>query len=131
MCRILVVNDNDNIIDFLSQNLKSLSNNVDFVKNIGAAWQHIDKNKIDLIIIGVVINEDNGIDFCKKLRVSNNILQPFLIFLSAIMDDKVEISAFDAGADDYINYPINNELFIRKIGILIKRIDQNKMKFSA
>jgi two-component system, OmpR family, alkaline phosphatase synthesis response regulator PhoP len=131
MCRILVVNDNENIVDFLSQNLKNLSSNVDYVKNIGAAWQYIKANKIDLVILGVVIKEDNGIDFCKKLRMSEDIFQPFLVFLSAVIDDTVEISAFAAGADDYINYPINNDLFERKLGILIRRINQNKLRFTA
>lgn len=131
MCRVLVVSDNENIIDFLSLSLVDVSKKLDFTDNIHDAFDRVKKERPDLVIVSVMIKEEKGSELCRKIRLLRNFTQPFIIFISTINDDEIEIESLDSGADDFLNYPINKQLFSKKINLIVKRIYNIKLKISA
>lgn len=131
MCRVLVVSDNENIIDFLSLSLVDVSKKLDFTDNIDDAFERVKKERPDLIVVSVMVKEEKGIELCKRVRLLRNFTQPFIVFISTINDDEIEIESLDSGADDFLNYPINKQLFTKKISHVVKRIYNIKLKISA
>jgi two-component system alkaline phosphatase synthesis response regulator PhoP len=81
---------------------------------------NIYKNNPDIILLGLEIENSDGIDLCYQLKHQNTLNSTIVLF-SEHEDDYIQIEAFKAGADDYIVKPINPRVLIRKINALLRR----------
>lgn len=127
--KILLVDDEQDILDFLSYNLKKEGFQVFSALNGKDAISIAKKELPHLIILDVMMPEMDGIDTCRELRENANLKDVLIAFLSARNEDYSQIAGFDVGADDYITKPIKPRVFISRIKALLRRYapDQNKV----
>ena len=120
--RILVVDDDPEIVEILKYNLSNSDFEVKVEYNGIQAVKKSKKFKPDIILMDVMMPEMNGIEACTEIRNINNLKNVQIIFLSARGEDYTQIAAFDAGADDYINKPIKPKILLKKITNIAKRL---------
>ena len=124
--KILVVDDDPDIVEILKYNLK---NSGYFVKSAANGVEAIKKAKKfipDIILMDVMMPEMSGIEACEEIKNIDQLSQAIIIFLSARSEDYTQISAYDAGADDYISKPVKPKILIKKISNIAKKIRSEK-----
>jgi len=119
--KILLVDDEPDILEFLSYNLRKENFEVSTAKNGKEAIGLAKKIQPDLIVLDVMMPEMDGVETCYELRKIDSLAQTLIVFLTARGEDYSQIAGFGAGADDYITKPINPKLFITKINAIFKR----------
>lgn len=117
--KILVVEDNPNIIDFLEKGLKEESYTVDTAYDGREAFYLATTNTYELIILDVMIPFMSGIEVCEELR-KYKITTP-IIMLTAKDDSEDLITGLDAGADDYVTKPFVFKELLARIRALSRR----------
>ena len=124
--KILVVDDDPEIVEILKYNLSNSDFEVKVAYNGIQAVKKSKKFKPDIILMDVMMPEMNGIEACTEIRNIGNLKNVQIIFLSARGEDYTQIAAFDAGADDYINKPIKPKILLKKITNIAKRLDSTE-----
>ena len=120
--KILVVDDDLDIIEILKYNL---NNSGYFVKSANNGIKAIKKAKKflpDIILMDVMMPEMSGIEACSEIRKIDQLSNTIIIFLSARSEDYTQISAYDAGGDDYISKPVKPKILLKKISNIAKKI---------
>jgi two-component system, OmpR family, alkaline phosphatase synthesis response regulator PhoP len=118
---ILLVDDDEDIIEFLKYNL-SKNNYTVFTANNGQdAIEVALKEKPDIILLDIMMDGMDGIQVCEKIKEIGKINDSLIMFLSARGEDYTQIAGFDAGADDFVTKPINPKVLIKRIDALLKR----------
>jgi two-component system alkaline phosphatase synthesis response regulator PhoP len=119
--RILLVDDETDVLEFLSYNLKkegftvfSASNGNDALKKAISEIPH-------LIVLDVMMPGMDGIATCEAIRQEPSLKNTLIIFLTARGEDYSQIAGFDAGADDYVTKPIKPKLLISRVNALLRR----------
>ena len=126
---ILLVDDEQDILDFLSYNLKKEGYRV-FSSNNGAEGVRLAKEiSPSLVILDILMPEMDGIEACQTIRNDAQLTQPLIVFLTSRSEDYSQIAGFEAGADDYINKPIRPRLLLSKIESLLRRFNTNESTF--
>ena len=120
--KILIVDDDPDIIEILTYNLSNEGYNVKSAVNGIEALKKAKKFIPDIILLDVMMPEMDGIEACSNLREIESLSKSMIIFLSARGEDFTQIAAFDAGADDYINKPVKPKILLKKISSIAKRI---------
>ena len=115
---VLVVDDDKNIRELITIILKNQNINVICASDGLEALELIKNNKIDLIILDVMMPKMNGIVTCMNIRKE---LKMPIIILSAKVDEADQILGLTIGADDYIPKPFNKMLFIAKVKSQLRR----------
>jgi len=123
---ILLVDDEPDILEFLSYNLKKEGFKVFSANNGEEGVKMVQQLSPSLILMDVMMPKMDGIEACQIIRKDLNITQPIIAFLTSRAEDYAQIAGFEAGADDYITKPIRPRLLISKIESLLRRIDQSK-----
>lgn len=119
--KILLVDDEDDILEFLSYNLKREGFDVYTASNGKEGIEKAKKILPQLIILDVMMPEMDGIEACGEIRQIPELKNSMVVFLTARAEDYSQIAGFDAGADDYITKPIRPKLFITKINAILRR----------
>jgi len=119
--KILLVDDEADILEFLSYNLKREGYQVYTAGNGKLGIEKAKEIIPHLIILDVMMPEMDGIDACTEIRTINALKDSLIIFLTARSEDYSQIAGYDAGADDYISKPIKPRLLISKINSLFRR----------
>ena len=122
--KILVVDDDPDIIEIISYNLKKENYKVFSCYNGSDSIKIAEKEKLDLIILDVMMPGMDGIQVCEKLRSKNKFNNSIIMFLSARGEDFTHIAAYDAGADDFVNKPLKPRLLISKVRSLLRRTNK-------
>ena len=123
--KILIVDDEKDILEFLSYNLQKEEYQVSTALNGVLALQLAKKIKPDLIILDVMMPEMDGIATCQALREMPETKDALILFLTARSEEYSELAGFNAGADDYVTKPIKPKLLISRIKALLKRNKKN------
>ena len=119
--KILLVDDEADILEFLSYNLKREGFDVYTANNGKEGVEKARKIVPQLIILDVMMPEMDGIEACEEIRLIPELKNSMVVFLTARAEDYSQIAGFDAGADDYITKPIKPKLFITKINAILRR----------
>jgi two-component system alkaline phosphatase synthesis response regulator PhoP len=119
--RILVVDDDPDILEFLSYNLEKEGYEVREAANGRIALQVAPGFRPDVILLDVMMPEMDGITTCQELRKVSSLRNVFIIFLTARIEEYSEIAGFSAGADDYITKPIKPGALLSRIKAILKR----------
>ena len=119
--KILVVDDEEDILEFLSYNLEKEGAKVYTANNGLEAIEIAKKKKPDLILLDVMMPEMDGVETCIQLRDKVETKNIVIAFLTARGEDYSQIAGFDAGADDYIAKPIKPRVLISRIKALLRR----------
>ena len=119
--KILLVDDNEDILDLLEYNLKKEGYEVKKASNGKIAVEKANTFLPDLIIMDVMMPEMDGIEACQEIRKNTLLANTIITFLTARGEDYSQIAGFEAGADDYITKPIKPKVLISKIKGLLRR----------
>ena len=118
---ILLVDDEEDILEFLSYNLEKEGYNV-LKASDGKSGLEIAKKHIpNLILLDVMMPEMDGITVCEKLRAIDSLDSVFIVFLTARSEEYSELAGFTSGADDYVTKPIKPRLLISRIEAILRR----------
>lgn len=123
--KILLVDDEPDIIEILSFNLKQQGYKVFSASNGKEALVKVEKVKPHLIILDVMMPVMDGIDTCEAIRKDKRNEEIIIMFLSARSEDYSHLAAFDVGADDYVNKPIKPKVLNSKVNALLRRFLNN------
>ncbi len=119
--RILIVDDEPDIIDFLSYNLKSEGYQVFSSTNGEDAIKQAENSHPHLVLLDIMMPGMDGIETCRELRSRNEFSSTLIAFLTARNEDYSQIAGFDMGADDYITKPIKPRVLTKRIKALLRR----------
>jgi two-component system alkaline phosphatase synthesis response regulator PhoP len=119
--KILLVDDEPDILEFLKYNLKKEGYTVYTASNGKEALTLAKENSPHVIILDVMMPDMDGIETCRELREMPGLTDVMIAFLTARSEDYSQIAGFEVGADDYINKPIKPRVFISRIKALLRR----------
>jgi two-component system, OmpR family, alkaline phosphatase synthesis response regulator PhoP len=119
--KILVVDDENDILEFIQYNLKKEGYEVHLAHNGQEAIEVGRKVKPDLILLDVMMPVMDGIEACKVMKADAIFNKSFIVFLTARAEEYSEIAGFNAGADDYIAKPIKPRVLISRISAILRR----------
>lgn len=119
--KILVVDDEVDILELLKYNLKKEGYNVKTVTNGIAAVETAKDFCPDLVLLDIMMPHQDGVETCRQLRELPEMEDTFIIFLTARSEEYSEVAAFDIGADDYITKPIKPRALMSRIGAMFRR----------
>ena len=119
--KILIVDDEPDILEILKLNLKSEGYKVSTAENGKKALKKADKINPDLIVLDLMMPIMDGIETCERLRLDSRYKNTLIMFLTARAEDYSQIAALDVGADDYITKPVKPRVFLSKIKSLLRR----------
>ena len=124
--KILVVDDDPDIVEILSYNLSLAGYEIKSAVNGKEAIKKAKSYIPEIILLDVMMPEMDGIEVCSKIKELSCLSNTVVIFLSARNDDFTQIAAFDAGGDDYISKPVKPKILLKKINSILKRMSSNK-----
>ncbi len=119
--KILIVDDEPDILEFINYNLKREGFNVYQASNGREAIETAKQESPDLILLDIMLPEMDGIETCEEIRKIPSLYHTTIAFLTARGEDYSQIAGFEAGGDDYITKPIKPKVLISRIKALLKR----------
>jgi two-component system alkaline phosphatase synthesis response regulator PhoP len=128
MKKILIADDELDILDILRYNLESEGFQVETALNGILAIEKAKSFQPDLIILDVMMPFKNGVDACRELRQIPEFRQTLIVFLSAMNDENSEISGLQSGADDYLTKPIRPKALLSKVKALLRRLPETNVQ---
>ena len=120
--KILLVDDEPDILEIVGYNLKNEGYTVYTAKNGLEAVNMAIKHAPHLIILDIMMPEMDGIEACEKIRGTKGLENVLITFFTARGEDYSQVAGFDVGADDYITKPIKPKVLVSKIKALLRRI---------
>ena len=119
--KILLVDDEPDILDFVSYNLKSEGYKVATAASGKAGVAKAREVKPDLILLDVMMPEMDGIEACDQIRRLSGLENTIIAFLTARGEDYSQVAGFEAGADDYITKPVKPKVLTSRLKALLRR----------
>ncbi|PCE62706.1 response regulator transcription factor [Sediminicola luteus] len=120
--RILLVDDEPDILEIVSYNLSAEGYQVFTAKNGVEGVAKAKKKLPHLIILDVMMPEMDGIEACEIIRNTPALENSVITFLTARGEDYSQVAGFEAGADDYITKPIKPKVLVSKVKALLRRL---------
>ncbi len=121
---ILLVDDEADILEFLSYNLKKEGFQI-ITANDGIEAVEIAKiHNPDLIVLDLMMPRMDGIETCQMIRSNEKIANAIVVFLTSRAEDYSQVACLEAGADDFIKKPVRPRVLIAKINSLLRRADR-------
>ncbi|HPD57273.1 MAG TPA: response regulator [Smithellaceae bacterium] len=129
MPKILIVDDEKDIVDLIAYNLESEGFSVAKAYDGESAIRMIKAKKPDLVILDLMLPGINGIDVCKNLRANPATSDLPIIMLTAKADEVDKVVGLEIGADDYITKPFSVKELMARIRSILRRVqDRDKTK---
>jgi two-component system, OmpR family, alkaline phosphatase synthesis response regulator PhoP len=123
--KILVADDEPDILEILQYNLSAEGYDVITAKNGDEAIELTKKNMPDVILLDIMMPGKSGLEVCNILRANSAYKDIMIIFLTALNDESIELKGFATGADDYITKPVSPKVLISKINAVFKRLGKD------
>lgn len=119
--KILLVDDEEDILEFLGYNLHKEGFRVSTASNGLEAIAKARKELPHLIVMDVMMPEMDGVTAVEKIRSDSALDETLIVFLTARSEDYSQIAGFEAGADDYVTKPIKIKVLVSRIIALLRR----------
>ena len=119
MYKVLIADDNKQIVSILSEYCKKNNFTVNTVFDGEAALKEIEENEFDIILLDVMMPKKDGFDVCREVRTFSNVP---IIMITARGEDYEKIMGLEIGADDYIVKPFSPGEIIARINAILRRI---------
>lgn len=120
--RILLIDDEDDILEFVKYNLERDGYEVFTAANGAEGLNVALRVKPHLILLDMMMPVLDGIETCKAIRNSPALKNVMVVFLSAVGSEETQLQGYNAGADDYINKPIKMNILRSRVQAILKRI---------
>jgi len=121
---LLIVDDEPDIIEFVSYNLSREGYQISSAKNGLEAVEQVKKNKPDLILMDIMMPVMDGMTAVSKIKALPGTNDIMIVFLTARSEDYSQEAGFEAGADDYISKPIKPKILVHRINALLRRVSK-------
>ena len=118
MAKILLVEDDKNIVENLSAVLKGEGFQVQTASGQREALEAVDEDTFDLLLLDVSLKDGNGFAVCSAVKGSRDLP---VIFLTASGDEYSVVTGLDLGADDYIAKPFRPRELVSRIHNILRR----------
>ena len=119
MYKVLIADDNKQIVSILSEYCKKNNFTVSTVFDGEEALKEIEKDKFDIVLLDVMMPKKDGFDVCRETRKFSNVP---IIMITARGEDYEKIMGLEIGADDYIVKPFSPGEIIARINAILRRI---------
>ena len=119
MYKVLIADDNKQIVSILSEYCKKNNFTVSTVFDGETALKEIEENEFDIILLDVMMPKKDGFDVCRQVRTFSNVP---IIMITARGEDYEKIMGLEIGADDYIVKPFSPGEIIARINAILGRI---------
>ncbi len=124
--KILIADDEPDILEIISYNLKIEGYEVVTAKDGEDALLKAKLTKPDLIILDIMMPNKNGMEVCKILRAQPAFHETLIIFLTALNDELSHVRGLEYGADDYISKPVSPKVLVTKVNSLFRRMTKTE-----
>lgn len=119
--KVLLVDDEPDIIEILSYNLKKEGFTVSTASNGKAALEIMENDVPHVVVLDVMMPVMDGMETCELIRSNPKFDNVLVAFLTARGEDYSQIAGLDSGADDYITKPIKPKVLVSRINALLRR----------
>ena len=126
--RILIADDEPDILEIVSYNLSKEGYDVYTAKDGSEAMTQAKLLNPDLIILDVMMPKKTGVEVCQLLRSMPAFQETLIIFLTAMSDEASQIKGLETGADDYVNKPISPKVLVSRVNALFRRLNKEDGK---
>jgi DNA-binding response OmpR family regulator len=127
--KILIIEDEANIINYLTLYCEAEGYRVDSVSNGGDALQQFSKIKPDLVLLDLMLPGLDGMEVCRRIRSSSRVP---IIIVTARREEVDKLLGLEAGADDYITKPFSPRELMARIRVIFRRVEEvNQIIVSA
>jgi len=124
MAKILIVDDEKDIVDLISYNLEREGFSTIKAFDGGSVLAIVKSQKPDLIILDLMLPGMNGLDICKGIRSNPQTAALPVIMLTAKSDELDKILGLEIGADDYITKPFSVKELVARVRALLRRVQE-------
>jgi len=124
--KILIADDEPDILEILEFNLSAEGYEVTTAKNGDEAIEKAKKTSPDLIILDIMMPGKTGIEVCNLLRMMPAFKETLIVFLTAMSDEGTEIKGLETGADDYLTKPTSPKVLLSKVNSLFRRLNKEE-----
>ena len=125
-CKILVVEDDNQIQELIVEFLSSQDYVVDTANDGVEGYEKFKEGEYDLVILDVMMPRLDGHSLCKMIRSIDK--EVSIIFLTALGDEENEINGFYLNADDYISKPFSFNILIKRVEAVLRRKNNGKVE---
>ncbi len=129
--KILIVDDEPDILEFLDYNLKKEGYNVFAASNGEQALEIARREMPQLIILDIMMPKMDGVEVCRALRGQEEFNKVLIAFLTAREEDYSHIAALEVGGDDYITKPIRPRVLVSRVRALLRRSERKEESSEA
>ena len=119
--KILLVDDEPDILEILEYNLKKEGYEVATANNGEAGLKRAEEFRPDLVVLDIMMPVMDGVEVCRQLRANEAFDNTVITFLTAREEDYSQIAALDTGGDDYITKPISPRVLLSRVKALLRR----------
>ena len=120
--RILLVDDEKDILEFLRYNLLREGFEVFTAANGEEAIREAQLRRPHLIVLDMMMPVMDGEQTCRAIRRHPDLKDTLVVFLTAMGSDEHQVAGFEMGADDYIAKPVKIKILISRLRALLKRM---------
>jgi len=117
--------DETEIVKTLSHSLKKEGFDTRSFSTGEEALMYFDLGKPDLVLLGLMLPGMNGLDVCRKIKSSSKSWDIPVVILTERSHELDVLNGFDAGADDYVTKPYNENILLARIKAAIRRTERN------
>lgn len=125
--RILLVDDEPDILEFVSYNLLREGFQVQTAPNGVEALKIAEQFVPHLVLLDVMMPEMDGMETCRRMRQMASLKNTMIVFLSARGEDESQLEGFELGADDYITKPVKVKLLVSRLKAILKRTESESV----
>ncbi|MDB6085024.1 MAG: two component transcriptional regulator, winged helix family [Gammaproteobacteria bacterium] len=118
MPRLLLVDDDEDILSLLTDFFRKHSHVVSVARNGVAMFDALEKQSIDLVILDVMLQEEDGFSLCRRLRAASQVP---IIMLTAMADHTDRVVGLEIGADDYLTKPFDQRELLARVKAVLRR----------
>lgn len=121
MTKIVVIDDEQDIVDVLTYNLESAGYEVSSANDGRSGLKAVTHTKPDLVILDLMLPDISGTEVCRSLRALNPARHMPVLMLSARGEEIDRVVGFEIGADDYVTKPFSVRELLLRVRALLRR----------
>lgn len=118
MTHILLVDDDEDILSLLTSFFQKHAHTVSVARDGAGMMAALEKNPIDLVILDVMLQDDDGFSLCRQLRATSRIP---VIMLTSLSDPTDRVVGLEIGADDYLTKPFDQRELLARVKAVLRR----------
>jgi len=118
MPHLLIVDDDEDILSLLTDFFRKHSHEVSIAENGAAMFEVLEDHAVDLVILDVMLQKEDGFSLCRKLRSTSRVP---VIMLTAVTDFTDRVVGLEVGADDYVTKPFDQRELLARVKAVLRR----------